>query len=110
MTAYPPEPHVPEPPEAPEPGTLPSKPCGYCTGRVAWLDGPKGGRVPLNPEPTPLGSYTVQGSSAGALTRGQAAGMAAAGRPVYQHHRETCPKAHEWAKGELKERRYRARR
>lgn len=86
------------------------KPCEWCSQGILLAVGPRGGTVPLDPEPSPRGTMILLGEAAGTLTRGQVEGMRAAGKPLYQHHRHSCPRAREWAKGDDHEPRFRKRR
>lgn len=84
--------------------------CKYCDAQVVWADGPGGARIPFDVDPEAVheeGNYTltVVGANgrdgrlqAAQPTRGQAAGMRAAGVRLYNHHALSCPKADRWHK------------
>lgn len=81
-------------------------PCRWCDELVIWADGPGGERIPLTADPArahEVGTWAVSGTSGDRLsaaqpTRGQAAGMVAAGVVLYSHHALTCPEREKWHK------------
>lgn len=94
--------------------------CSFCTEKILWafpVPNPRArseaGRnpkpMPLDYAPDKLGRYTVYSEApsadhpqgcvrVGELTRGQAPGWLAAGKPTYQRHFRTCAKKEEWGK------------
>lgn len=81
-------------------------PCRWCEELLIWADGPGGERIPLTADPAKaheVGTWAVSGASTDRLsaaqpTRGQAAGMTAAGVVLYSHHGLTCPDKEKWFK------------
>jgi len=88
--------------------------CEWCNAAILWVIGPRGGRLPIDAKPSEDGTVFLQRQDGqvfgGTVTRGQAAGMRAAGKQLHEPHRFTCPEAERWTKAKDRERRYRGRR
>lgn len=79
-----------------------AKRCEHCKARIVWATDVEGTRYPVDVDSVHDGTValSVQGDAIRAVrvTRGQAAGMMAAGLSLFKRHALTCPKAAEWAR------------
>lgn len=90
--------------------------CRYCDATIVWADGPGSERIPFDADPVAVhedGNWALNVHQppylndmrppdkvlkASQPTRGQAAGMRAAGIRLYNHHALTCPQSDKWHK------------
>lgn len=74
--------------------------CNFCRRSIFWLTTPNGQRMPVDVRPHADGNVDIDrhAGTCGVLGRTQAAGARAAGRPLYRHHKLSCPHADRWAK------------
>lgn len=74
--------------------------CNYCHRSIYWLTTATGARMPVDVRPHAEGNVDIDrhAGRCGVLGPTQAAGARAAGRPLYRHHKLTCPHADQWAK------------
>lgn len=90
-----------------------ARPCGTCRKPCVQADF-KGEPIRVSAEPEGSGNLALavvaEGRlQAGLLTRGRAAGMVAAGQPVYLHHALTCTAPRDWLRGPMPTRKFAAR-
>lgn len=78
--------------------------CRGCRAETFFALTVNGNRMLVDAEPDPNGNLVVTPASGGrdalpaveVVTRGQAAGMRAAGKPLYTSHFASCPRASEF--------------
>lgn len=90
-----------------------ARPCGACRAPCVEVDF-KGVPIRVGADPEDAGNLALHVArdgrlQAGLLTRGRAAGMTAAGQPLYLHHALSCTSPRDWLRGPMPTRKFAAR-